>query len=72
MKYFLFLIEIFIVDLILVFPALSLSALREYRPTLMPQSPSASTARSDQEETGRRAMTKSEFIWEQSIVSSET
>jgi hypothetical protein len=51
----------------LVFPPLSLSALKEYRPSLTPNLLSASTIYTQKKH--RNAMLKPDFIWEQSIVS---
>ncbi|CAF1545883.1 unnamed protein product [Rotaria sp. Silwood1] len=49
------------------FPPLSLSALREYRPTLTPKS---STTDNQKQKQYRKIQHKTDFIWEQSIVSS--
>jgi hypothetical protein len=55
----------------LVFPPLSLSALTEYRPTLTPNVSSASTKHSQkqqQQHQRQKTTEKTDFIWEQSIV----
>lgn len=52
----------------LVFPPLSLSALKEYRPTITASPSSASTANHTAQQS-RQALYKTDFIWEQSIVS---
>ena len=51
----------------LVFPPLSLSALKEYRPTITASPLSASTANHPIQRS-RQALYKTDFIWEQSIV----
>jgi hypothetical protein len=52
------------------FPPLSLAALKEYRPTLTPKLSSASTIHSQKRpQQHQKGMLKTEFIWEQSIVS---
>lgn len=60
----------------LVFPPLSLAALKEYRPTLTPKVSSATTTTTikhpKQQQTRRKDMLKTDFIWEQSIVTPKT
>ncbi|CAF2778072.1 unnamed protein product [Rotaria sp. Silwood2] len=51
------------------FPPLSLSALREYRPTLTPKSAATSKTDTQQQKQHRKTLQKTDFIWEQSIVS---
>jgi len=55
---------------LIVFPPLSLAALKEYRPTLTAKSSSASTIYSrKQQQQQQKQRQKTDFIWEQSIVS---
>jgi hypothetical protein len=53
----------------IVFPPLSLAALKEYRPTLTAKSSSASTIYSRKQQQQQQQRQKTDFIWEQSIVS---
>ncbi|CAF1062026.1 unnamed protein product [Rotaria sordida] len=52
------------------FPPLSLSALREYRPTLTPKSAVIPTTDTQKQKQYRKIQQKTDFIWEQSIVPS--
>ncbi|CAF1225049.1 unnamed protein product [Rotaria sp. Silwood1] len=55
------------------FPPLSLSALKEYRPSVTPKPPSSrNTSSSTNVQQRRKPMRKADFIWNQSIVSSTT
>lgn len=59
----------------LVFPPLSLAALKEYRPSITPKTSSASTIHIQKQhhqqstQQRRKPMLKTDFVWEQSIVS---
>ncbi|CAF2830283.1 unnamed protein product [Rotaria sp. Silwood2] len=54
-----------------IFPPLSLSALKEYRPSVTPKPPpSRNTSSSTKFQQRRKPMRKADFIWNQSIVSS--
>lgn len=55
-----------------IFPPLSLAALREYRPTLTPKIASVPAVRPNRQQSRRKDMLKTDFIWEQSIVTPKT
>lgn len=53
------------------FPPLSITALKEYRPSVTPKmAPGRTTASTNHRHPQRKAMRRSDFLWNQSMVTS--